>query len=826
MSETAHNPELREAVYELHRYLSDEVAPMMVTDSVQILLRHPPLLMASEIQGWVGSQYGRKASDYGISDYLYHAVKKIHLLSEFELIEPAGLRRYLGEVGRLIINCCPEEDRERLQDHLRRLGETEATLTSGPVDKLYRQSGGAPGGSREMAAVESPDAKVADPDTEMHRGLRRLSLLIERLGKASAQPPASPAATGAADLQIQALATAAIQARNEADLQRYLQQLGGFGVDSRTDQVFRLLGQSLPAWELPALAAKRLEQASRFSSRSAEAMHKIVALAENPEESARRFNDLVAASIEQFNEGSLARAATMLDLAERIVQKKRVLPDVAQTIRMRSRDMLKADQLRGLAEDPENHSLLLRVMDFFPSLTVEGLLEELREERDRGRRKQLLMLLEVHGQETRAAALRDLESCMRGEINDDHGFHQRNMVYLMRRIAAPEEGPSDKELGLLRKLSALGNHWILVREAVRALGELDHPQAEKLLLQRLQEFEEEARQHGDEPSEDLISLLDYTTSALVSQGTPRTLRAVIEHAFRDEASLGNTTARLEDLGGKDLSARPELVEGLLQYLKDQLPKRILGMVLHKNADLPHVIRALSGTSSPAVREALQGVAERFAGQELGAEASRALENVDKVTKRKEQSSPSLSGDVELFGLPSLLQNLADSQVTGTLTLKDERKKTCGVVRFQSGKIRSCHYLNLEREEAIYQLFEKPGPCTFAFRGEPAVASGEGDSGSLIEVLPTMLEAVRRHDEYQQARTLVPDTVSFQKTETKPTRMADEEDVDFLRTVWKKATAGATPQQCEESVATDAYRVRRVLAHWVEAGALQMVDQAA
>ena len=96
----------------------------------------------------------------------------------------------------------------------------------------------------------------------------------------------------------------------------------------------------------------------------------------------------------------------------------------------------------------------------------------------------------------------------------------------------------------------------------------------------------------------------------------------------------------------------------------------------------------------------------------------------------------------------------------------------------------------------------------------------------MDVLPTMLEAVRRYDEYQQAQVLVPDGTQLEKTGTKPSRLSDEEDMEFIQALWKRATAGATPEQCEEAATTDAYRVRRLLAHWVEAGALQAADKAA
>ena len=73
---------------------------------------------------------------------------------------------------------------------------------------------------------------------------------------------------------------------------------------------------------------------------------------------------------------------------------------------------------------------------------------------------------------------------------------------------------------------------------------------------------------------------------------------------------------------------------------------------------------------------------------------------------------------------------------------------------------------------------------------------------------------------------MPDGTRLEKTGTKPSRLADEEDMEFIRAVWTRATSGATPEQCEKEATTDSYRVRRLLAHWVEAGALQAVDRAA
>ena len=48
---------------------------------------------------------------------------------------------------------------------------------------------------------------------------------------------------------------------------------------------------------------------------------------------------------------------------------------------------------------------------------------------------------------------------------------------------------------------------------------------------------------------------------------------------------------------------------------------------------------------------------------------------------------------------------------------------------------------------------------------------------------------------------------------------EEKDERFVRVVWNRAAAGATPEQCESSIVSDSYRIRALLAHWVEEAAL-------
>ena len=131
MVEPTADPEVREALTELDLYLSDTVPPLVVAGSAELLLRYPPELVAAAIRSWTGAQYG-KGAGASVSDYLFHAVKKIHMLGEFRLVPRETLEGYLEGLKPLVLADCPEEDRGLLAENLSRLRETAAASTAAP----------------------------------------------------------------------------------------------------------------------------------------------------------------------------------------------------------------------------------------------------------------------------------------------------------------------------------------------------------------------------------------------------------------------------------------------------------------------------------------------------------------------------------------------------------------------------------------------------------------------------------------------------------------------------------------------------------------------
>jgi hypothetical protein len=200
-------------------------------------------------------------------------------------------------------------------------------------------------------------------------------------------------------------------------------------------------------------------------------------------------------------------------------------------------------------------------------------------------------------------------------------------------------------------------------------------------------------------------------------------------------------------------------------------------------------------------------------------AAAALDGFDHAAPPAESSAlPSLSGDLELFGMPNLLQNLSMSEVTGLLTLTDRSGETAGELAFTGGRLSHCRVGPLRGRDAVYQLFENPAPGTFSFvnrRDEGAPP----DPASLLEIVPLIFEGSRRYDELRQARTLVPEGTPLARTSVSPTAPEDERDPTLLQGVFAKIIAGATPAQCEADFFVDSYRIYRLVAHWLEEGSL-------
>lgn len=811
-AQTVPDIEVRHALATVQQYLSDTIAPLLAAESVVLLLNGPPQLVAAEVVSWVSSQYQGNAGSASYSEYLYHAVKKLYDMGGLKLVPEARLTQYLEELKQLVVEYCPEEERDVLADELTRLGQTDTALTPA-VGFIHRPA------DAVEAASSFKTREASAPDMTTIR--RRLSILWKRLGEGSQEAPqgSRPAPEKQERLVSQVVATATKVAQNDQDFRQLQEKLESFGIDSGTDQIFKVLSRSLPGWAVPITQGGGGGNAPGPGSAAIDAMRQIMMLAEDGFEGCKRFQEMVNAAIEQFNSGSLARAATMFDLASGLALEAKLDKAAVASARRTAHESLDVGRLRAYAKVQEKHNLLRKVLNFFDEYKVEGLLDNLQREPKRDRRRMLLSLLETHGSEARDAAYKRLRALLAAPELANDWYFPRNLVCLLNTIPRPEDMLPHEEIEMMRSIMNPSRPAPLVREAIANVGQIKHADAELLLIEttdKLADLLHEPRAGGHDRTQ-LISLLDRAVYALAHFGTPGATRAVVEHGLQRDDELGDTLSRITYLYGQDLSADEASCKLLLKALHRKRPRRFFGVTFQKNEQiLLPLIKALSATPAPAVQQALENIADRFPEEDFGKAASKAIKESVAEDRPTEASAERLTGDLELFSLPDLLQQLALFKLTGSLTIKDAGGEPACTVSLVSGRMQNCCAGRLQGVNAVYQLLERPCAGTFAFQGRRARPGQEPppDAG-LMDLTSVLFEGMRRYDEFQRASAVVPDSTFLKPTGAKPVPRDDELNVALFEQVWKSVSAGATPEKCEAECMADAYSVRTLLARWVE-----------
>jgi hypothetical protein len=609
---------------------------------------------------------------------------------------------------------------------------------------------------------------------------------------------------------------AASNAEDPDQIKNQLEKLRSLGIEDATpDKVLSTLSERIPNWVLTTE-----EGLSQPDSSPVAAMHKVVSLEKSGPAYLERIAEMLKVGTEQFNQGAVARAITIFELIQRLADEKKFDPRRTRLMLEAAHEEVDTDRLQELVGDPERHVLLRKVLRFFPAFRPNGLLALLEDEPDRQRRRLFIELVKIHEEAGRVACLEKLAEY--GGAGDlDHRWHiLRNLVHILRQL--PGE-LTDDQLELVIELSELNHPPRLVREALEYLGTLPVEEAEYQLMKRLYELEKDLENSAESPIplEDIRRLMDLIAKDLIAIGTTRSRRAVIESCLKQTIYKSDATARLVGFGSHDLSMEPDLVKQLLHRLRKELPSKLLGRLFKRDDEtVLHLVQALSGTTATEVQTLLGEIASGYEEHPFAAAAKAALSGRQAPTKpTEEKSTAAFSGDLDLFGVPNLLQNIADNTLDGRLVLFDRNHEKVAQLYVEKGNVSSCSLGHLRGAEAFYQMLENPFPGTFEFSKTPH--PDPADSGGPWSMIGVLMEGMRRYDEVEMMRAVLPDDVPLQITGMRPTPAAGEDDGSVIRGLWQQLKSGATPIKCEASVPVDSYRIRILLAHWIQEGSLEI-----
>jgi len=784
------------ALGDLRRYLQDEIPPSGAADALARLMAQPPEVLMQHVGTWSVEQ--STAQSRSVADLLLHALKKVNAPAELGLLDREAMANYLDRISTIAIRLCPAEQRNQLRSSISAMRISRGT-SSGIIPIVI------PG----PAAGAAPLTLTEDPQSA-----RRFSLIMDRV----TQQLESGGAQGAApDTQAvaQLLTLAAARSQTGGQLDAYLEQLRP--LTGKEGNIFVILGGALPGWDPATLGAAHVPPPAQVG-----AMEKIIDLAEEPAHAMKRFRELVAAAVEKFNDGAMAAAVWMLDVANDSITEKKLEIAAVDHTRAEAVEAINAAQLRKYAENKGRHAALRLVLGFFPTLRLDELFRRLRGEPRAEKRRSLIGFVEAWGAMGRDAALDELDRELgRSDVDT---YYLRNLIYLLHRVQRTSDDSVERELELLTRASERGQNIYVIKEAATAIGQIELEAAVKLLTLRLAEFEAMLLRNdtGDYPAAEVQKLLDRIIGALARIGSPAALLTIARHGMKANALLGDTRARLAALSQHDLSFDAATTSVLVKALRDEIPGKLFGRLLPKKQESQvFLIEALSSTQTDETEELFHEIAQRFADADIGAAAAKVLEKWSPQPQRaRPDAGATLTGELEFFGLPSVMQSLADMRATGMLTLRAKDGAAAAKLVVVDGKFLNAQRAHIRGADALFEMLERPITGSFAFVPHPPEAMKSDIAPR--EIIGLVLEGVRRHDELQRIAAFVPDDFRAAKGNAKPAPLDEETDAALVREVWLKASSGTPVAECEHTLPADSYRVRRLIAHWIEQGALVTV----
>jgi hypothetical protein len=790
-----HHAEL--ALAGMQKYLQDEIAPAAAAGAVAALMAQPPEVLMQHVSHWAVEQSQRDSLP--VADLLLHALTKVYVTGELGLLDREAVANYLDRIMTLALRMCPAEQRETLRANVMTMRISRTTAADRPQRPVIRLP--------TLTDVVKP---TEDDDTS-----KRFSFIVDRLQRQ--MQSAGAQATPPANLQTfaQLLTMAASQSQTSAQFSDYVKMIQPLDA-GKEGNIFVILGGAMPSWDMAGLGPGQ----GMHAPAEVGAMEKIIDLAaEDPAATMSRFGELVTAAIAKFNDGALGATLWMLDVADETIRERKLDPVMVERIRLDAAAAISSVQLRKYAERGRHNTLKI-ALGFFPTLALDKLLQSLRGEPNAERRRSLLGFIEAYGAIARETAVAELER--ERQRSDADTYYLRNLVYILHRITRDGSTDLDRELASLTAVTARGQNIYVIKEAATALGYIRTDAAVTLLTTRLAEFEALLLRSDATvyPLPEMQKLLERVTGALARIGTSAALLTVARHGMKANPLLGDTRARLAVLAHHDLSFDEPTVQVLLKALRDDLPGKLLGRLMASRQDsVVRLIDALSGTRHEAVEDLFQDIAARFADQEVGRAAAAVLAKWQPAAAPANgEPVPTLTGELEFFGLPSVLQSLDDMRATGMLSLRNKRRELISRLIICEGKFINARTGNIRGTEALYELLERPTPGAFAFVPYPPekVRSATVEP---LSIMPLLLEGVRRHDELQRLFAVVPDEMKFTKGTARPTTHEDEDDPELVRDVWVRASSGVPIVECERQIFVDTFRIRRLVAHWFENGAL-------
>jgi hypothetical protein len=169
------------------------------------------------------------------------------------------------------------------------------------------------------------------------------------------------------------------------------------------------------------------------------------------------------------------------------------------------------------------------------------------------------------------------------------------------------------------------------------------------------------------------------------------------------------------------------------------------------------------------------------------------------SQRAAGRSQHLLGNLKYFDLPFIVQTLAASERTGTLTITDQSERVFATLYFEAGDVLFAKLGHLRGEEAFYQLFQSPVQDAFNFTN--------GISGTTAGLL---MEAARQQDELKVMKSTYADANRVFRPQWEILLWGNEGTKDLAQEIWARLQRGETIAQMVREITICEYRIYKIL----------------
>lgn len=178
--------------------------------------------------------------------------------------------------------------------------------------------------------------------------------------------------------------------------------------------------------------------------------------------------------------------------------------------------------------------------------------------------------------------------------------------------------------------------------------------------------------------------------------------------------------------------------------------------------------------------------------------SRRLE--DRLRKQRMAARyQKLAGDLQYFDLATVIQALAGSGRSGTLTIRNSAGEVFAEMYFDLGRIRYAKLGHLTGKQAVYQLFLAPLQESFVFQSGPLPADFTDEQEILASTTGLLMECVHLMDELRELKSEIPDGRHRFRLKVNTLTWDDPDTMPLARQI----------QQCLQENDTIAQMIRRI-----------------